>query len=112
MAERWRSAIRAEIANAITHGIGAGMSIVGLVLLVVFASKDATVWHIVSFAIYGATMVLLYLASTLYHSLPHPKAKRIFRILDHSAIYLAIAGTYTPLSLIHIYTDWGHWGRS
>lgn len=107
MTERWRKAIRAEIANGITHGIGAGMSIVGLVVLVVSAAREATAWHIVSFAIYGASMVILYLASTLYHSLPHPRAKRVFRILDHSAIYLAIAGTYTPFTLVNMRGPWG-----
>ncbi len=107
MVERWRGVIRAEIANGITHGIGAGMSMAGLVVLVVLAAKTAGVWHIVSFAIYGTTLVLLYLASTLYHSLPHPRAKRIFRILDHSAIYLLIAGSYTPFTLVSVRGSWG-----
>jgi len=106
MLERWRAVIRAEIANGITHGVGAGMSIAGLVFLVVLSTKT-TALHVVSFTIYGSTLVLLYLASTLYHSLPYPKAKRIFRILDHSAIYLAIAGTYTPFTLIAVKGPWG-----
>jgi len=86
-----------ELANAITHGIGSLLSLAALVLLVVFASLHGTVWHIVSFAIYGITMVLLYLSSTLVHGLPEGKAKQLFEIFDHSAIYLFIAGTYTPI---------------
>ena len=108
MLERWRKAIRAEIANGITHGIGAGMSIAGLVVLIVKSSQTDRALAIVSFTIYGTTLVLLYLASTLYHSLPNPRARRIFRILDHSAIYLVIAGTYTPFTLITIRGPWGY----
>lgn len=107
MVERWRSAIRAEIANAVTHGIGAGMSIAGLVVLVVIAAREGTAYHVVGSAVFGTTLVLLYLASTLYHSLPYPRAKRIFRILDHSAIYLLIAGSYTPFLLVNIHGPWG-----
>jgi hemolysin III len=85
-----------EIANAITHGTGVGLSIAALVILVVFAAKQSDAWKVVSFSIYGATMITLYLASTLYHSFPQPNLKRFFRILDHSSIFLLIAGTYTP----------------
>ncbi|GAG63573.1 unnamed protein product [marine sediment metagenome] len=88
-----------EIANSITHGIGAGLSIAALVILVVLASKRGDVWRIVSFSIYGATLILLYLSSTLYHSFVNPKIKNIFRVLDHSTIYLLIAGSYTPITL-------------
>jgi hemolysin III len=88
-----------EIANAITHGVGALLAIAGLVILVVMAALRGTVWHIVSFSIFGATLVLLYFASTLYHSLTHPKAKRVFHKFDHISIYLLIAGTYTPFCL-------------
>ena len=93
---------REEIANSITHGIGALFSIAALVLLIVFASMQGDAWYIVSFAIYGATMVILYTASTLVHSFPPGKVKHIFEILDHSAIYFFIAGTYTPFLLIAI----------
>ena len=96
-----------EIANSITHGIGAALSIAGLVLLVVFASLYGDVWRVVSFSIYGSTLIILYLASTLYHSIPLPRAKRVFRILDHSSIYLLIAGTYTPVTLISMRGPWG-----
>ena len=93
---------REEIANSITHGIGALFSIAALVLLIVFASTHGDAWHVVCFAVYGATMVILYTASTLVHSFPPGKVKHIFEILDHSAIYFFIAGTYTPFLLIAI----------
>lgn len=89
-----------EIANSVTHGIGTLMAVAGLVLLVVFAAIYGNTWHIVSFSIYGTTLVLLYLSSTLYHSTQDPRRKYIFRIIDHSAIYLLIAGTYTPFMLV------------
>ncbi|MGM0921520.1 MAG: PAQR family membrane homeostasis protein TrhA [Bacillota bacterium] len=92
--------IKEEIANAITHGIGVLLSIPALVYLIIFASKYGDAWHIVSFSIFGATMILLYLFSTLLHAIPHRKAKDVFEILDHSAIYLLIAGTYTPFLLV------------
>lgn len=96
-----------EIANAITHGIGVAASVVGLTLLMVFASLWGNAWHIVSTAVFGVTLILLYTASTLYHSLAHPNAKRIFKILDHSGIYLLIAGTYTPFTLVTLRGPWG-----
>lgn len=92
---------REEVANAVTHGIGTGLSIAALVLLIVFASTKGTAWHVVSFTIYGVAMLLLYTASTLVHSFPAGKAKRLFEKLDHSFIYVFIAGTYTPI-LFHI----------
>lgn len=96
-----------EIANSITHGIGAGLSIAALVILVVLASRRGDAWRTVSFSIYGATLFLLYLSSTLYHGFVNPKIKNIFRILDHSAIYLLIAGTYTPVTLTLMRGAWG-----
>jgi channel protein (hemolysin III family) len=96
-----------EIANSITHGIGAGFSIVGLTVLIIFAAFKNSSLHIVSFSIYGATLVLLYLASTLYHSIQHPPAKRILQRIDHAAIYLLIAGTYTPFLLVSLRNAWG-----
>lgn len=89
-----------EIANAITHGIGVILSIVGLTLLIVFSSLQGTPWHIVSFTIYGITMLLLYVSSTLVHSFPEGKVKDLFEIFDHSSIYLFIAGTYTPFLFV------------
>ncbi|MCB5235134.1 MAG: hemolysin III family protein [Candidatus Cloacimonetes bacterium] len=96
-----------ELANAITHGIGAGLSIAALVILVVYAAKISDVWKVVSFSIYGATMITLFLSSTLYHSFPQPKVKRFFRILDHSSIFLLIAGTYTPVTIGAMRGGWG-----
>ncbi|MEW4369199.1 PAQR family membrane homeostasis protein TrhA [Paenibacillus kandeliae] len=93
---------REEVANAITHGIGAALSVAALVLLIVFASLKGTPWHIVSFTIYGITMLLLYLCSTLVHSFNEGKVKDLFEIFDHSAIYLFIAGTYTPFMLLAV----------
>lgn len=89
-----------EICNAITHGIGALLAVAALTLMVVFATIHGNVWHIVSFSVYGATMVILYLFSTLYHSFQNQRVKAVFKILDHSAIYLLIAGTYTPFTLV------------
>jgi hemolysin III len=88
-----------EIANAITHGIGAVLAIAALVILVVFSVLKGTIWHVVSFSIFGTTLVILYLESTLYHSLTNRKAKRLFRKFDHMSIFLLIAGTYTPFCL-------------
>ncbi|UOR12995.1 PAQR family membrane homeostasis protein TrhA [Halobacillus amylolyticus] len=91
---------REEIANAVTHGIGAILSVAMLVLLIVFASLGGNAWEIVSVTIYGVTMLTLYVSSTLVHSFPPGKFKDLFEIFDHSAIYLFIAGTYTPLLLV------------
>lgn len=100
MGETHKFSFGEEIANSITHGIGFLLSIVGLIVLIVFASFEGTAWHIVSFTIFGVTMVLLYTSSTLLHSLPPGKAKNIFEILDHSSIYFFIAGSYTPYLLV------------
>ncbi len=91
-----------EIANAIVHGIGALLSIAALVILTVFSSLYGTAWHIVSFVLFGTTMVILYFSSTLLHSLPAGKAKDVFEILDHSSIYFFIAGTFTPFLFITV----------
>ncbi|WP_027963034.1 PAQR family membrane homeostasis protein TrhA [Halalkalibacillus halophilus] len=89
-----------ELVNAITHGIGALLSIAGLVILIVFASINENPWQIVSVSIYGTTMLIMYLSSTIVHSLPNGNAKDWFLFIDHSSIYLFIAGTYTPILLI------------
>lgn len=91
-----------EIANSITHGIGAALSVAGLVVLVVFAALYGDAWRVVSFSIYGGTLVILYLISTLYHSFTNPEVKRLFQVFDHCSIYLLIAGTYTPITLISL----------
>jgi hemolysin III len=105
--ETYKQSLGEEIANAITHGIGALLSIAGLVILIVFASIKGDAWHIVSFSIFGTCLVLLYTASTLYHSLPGKRVKKVFRIMDHAAIYLLIAGTYTPFTLTLLRGGWG-----
>ncbi len=89
-----------EIFNSITHGIGVLLSIAALVLLIVFSSIYGSTSHVVSFTIFGVTLILLYTASTLYHSFQKPAVKRLFKIFDHSCIYLLIAGTYTPFLLV------------
>jgi hemolysin III len=97
-----------EIANAITHGIGAAFSIAGLTLLLVWAARLEDVWRLVSVSIYGGALIFLYLASTLYHAIQHLTTKRVFHILDHVGIFLLIAGTYTPILLIKM-RDWQGW---
>ena len=96
-----------EIANSITHGIGVLLSIGGLAVLVGFASLRGDAWHIATCSIFGSTLILLYAASTLYHSIPIPSIKGILRTIDHSAIYLLIAGTYTPFMLVNLRGPWG-----
>lgn len=92
--------------NSISHLVGAALALAGLVVLVVFASLQGDLWKIVSFSIYGASLFLLYTLSTLYHSL-RGRAKDIFQKLDHIAIYLLIAGSYTPLTLVTLRGGWG-----
>lgn len=89
-----------EIWHSITHGIGAILGIIALVFLIVYAVIYGNTLHIVSVSIYGATLIILYLSSTLYHALTHKKAKRVFLIFDYASIYLLIAGTYTPIALV------------
>ncbi len=96
-----------EIANSITHGVGAGLAVTGLIYLVYFSAMYGNVWHIVSCAIYGTTLTLLYAVSTLYHSIPSQRVKAVMRILDHAAIFLLIAGTYTPFMLVSLRGPWG-----
>lgn len=88
-----------EIFNSITHAIGTLLSIAALVILIVFAVIRGNVWHVVSFSIFGSTLVLLYLSSTLYHSFTKEKVKNLFARFDHASIFLLIAGTYTPFVL-------------
>ncbi|KUK85911.1 MAG: Channel protein hemolysin III family [candidate division TA06 bacterium 34_109] len=96
-----------EMTNSITHGIGAILSIVGLITLLLMAVNRGDIWRIVSFTVYGATLVFLYLCSTVYHGLSDRRKKYIFQILDHVAIYLLIAGSYTPLTLLTLRGPWG-----
>jgi hemolysin III len=97
-----------DLWNALTHGVGAIMAIAALVLLTVFSCLYGNVWHIVSFSVFGATLVLLYFCSTLYHSFTNPKVKFLFRKFDHMSIFLLIAGTYTPFCLA-VLRGWIGW---
>ncbi|MDD9267927.1 hemolysin III family protein [Paenibacillus sp. GCM10023248] len=92
--------VKEEKANAISHGIGVLLSIAALILLVIQANLHGNAWHLVSFSVFGAALVILYTCSTLLHSVRHPKVKDVFELLDHSAIYVLIAGTYTPYLLV------------
>ncbi len=97
---------RGEWFNSISHMVGTALALAGVVVLVVFAALQGDPWKITSFSIYGVTLLLLYLFSTLYHSL-RGRAKGIFKKLDHAAIYLLIAGSYTPFTLITLRGPWG-----
>lgn len=94
-----------EIFNSITHGIGGLLSIAGCVILIIFGVIYGDVWSVVSNAVFGASLIILYTSSTLYHSLTNIKAKAVFRILDHDTIFFLIAGTYTPITLSTIRRD-------
>ncbi len=98
-----------ELLNSITHGMGVLLSIAALVLLVVFASirPYGDVWKIVSFAVYGTSLIIMYTASTLYHSYQNRKIKEFLNLFDHAAIYVLIAGTYTPFTLVSLRGPWG-----
>jgi hemolysin III len=101
-----------EIANSVLHGFGALLAMAGLIILVLRGSgliggHGGSARHLVAYAIYGASMIILFLSSTLYHALVREDAKRVFRVLDHGAIYLLIAGTYTPFCLIPLHGAWG-----
>jgi len=96
-----------EFVNVLTHGIGFLMSVAALALMVVFASLDGNAWHIVGVSIFGASLVVLYLASTLFHWSVRPKVRKYLNVFDHSAIYVLIAGTYTPFLLVTLNGPWG-----
>lgn len=96
-----------EIAHAVTHGLGVLLAIAGLTIIVARAALYGTELHIISAAIFGSTLVLMYAASTLYHSIPIPAAKKVLRAVDHSSIYLLIAGSYTPFTLVTLEGPWG-----
>ncbi|AWF79601.1 hemolysin III [Microbulbifer sp. A4B17] len=98
-----------EIANSVTHGVGALLAIAGLGVLTGFAALRGDAWHIVSSSVYASTLILCFLASTLYHAVSHIGAKAILRTLDHSSIFLLIAGTYTPFTLVTLRGPWGWW---
>ncbi len=96
-----------EIANSVSHGFGVLLAVAAVPVLVVGAVRRGTAADIVGASIFGGAMVLMYLASTLYHALPRGRAKKVFQVLDHSAIFLMIAGTYTPFTLGVLFGGWG-----
>lgn len=98
---------KGEKFNSLTHLTGVIAAIVGVSLLIGIAVEKADVWKIVGFSIYGASLILLYSVSTIYHSIKHNKAKSIFRLLDYISIYLLIAGSYTPFALVTLRGPWG-----
>ena len=102
-----RYSIGEEIANSITHGVGLVLATAALAILTGFASVFGNAWHIVSCGIFGITLIFLYTASTLYHSIQLPRVKTVLRVVDHSAIFFLIAGTYTPFTLVNLRGPWG-----
>lgn len=96
-----------EIANSITHGVGALFSVAALTILLVYAMMSEDPWVITGVTVFGSSLVLMYLASTLYHAFPQPRVKQVFRKIDHCAIYVLIAGTYTPFLLVNLRGPWG-----
>ncbi|WP_295152286.1 hemolysin III family protein [uncultured Ruminococcus sp.] len=98
--EQKRYTLGEEIFNSVSHGIGGGLAIAGTVVLIVFAAINSNAWGVVSSAIYGASLIILYTMSTLYHALTNRRAKFFFRIMDHNTIFFLIAGTYTPITLV------------
>ena len=99
MSEKRKYTLGEEIFNSVSHGVGAGLSIAGTVVLIVTSAIHSNAWGVVSSCIYGASLIILYTMSTLYHSFTNKKAKAFFRIMDHNTIFLLIAGTYTPITL-------------
>jgi hemolysin III len=98
---------REELANRVTHGVAAVLSVAGLVQLVVHAAWHGNAWHVVSTGIFGTTLVLLYTASTLYHSFRGAEIRALMQKFDHAAIFLLIAGSYTPFLLVTLRGPWG-----
>lgn len=96
-----------EVANSVIHGIGILLAIAALAVLTGFAARTSDPWVITSCAVYGFTLILLYGASTVYHAIPPGKAKKVLRVVDHASIFLLIAGTYTPFTLVSLRGPWG-----
>jgi len=99
--------LREEVVNALTHGFGAVIALAAGAVLITLAAVFGDGWQLAGAIVFGATLLLLYLASTLYHAIPHPIAKQRLKVFDHCAIYLLIAGTYTPFTLIGLRDDGG-----
>jgi len=102
-----RPSVGEEVANSVTHAAGALLAAAGVAVLVTLAALRGTAWHVVGCSVFGGSLVLLYLASTLYHAIPAPRAQRALRALDHAGILFLIAGTYTPFTLVTLRGPWG-----
>lgn len=107
MGDDYRPTPGEEVANSLSHGVGLALALAATPVLILTAVKYGSAWNTVGVSIFAASMVSLYFASTLYHALTHERAKRIFRLLDHSAIFILIAGTYTPFTLGVMRGPWG-----
>jgi hemolysin III len=99
--------LREEVANAVTHGVGLVLSLIGMPILILAALDRGERVTVIGASVFGATLIALYAASTLYHAIPHPTLKQKLRVVDHAAIYLLIAGTYTPFTLGVLRGTWG-----
>ncbi len=99
--------LREEVANAVTHGVGLVLSLIGMPILILAALDRGERATVIGASVFGATLIALYAASTLYHAIPHPTLKQKLRVVDHAAIYLLIAGTYTPFTLGVLRGTWG-----
>lgn len=99
--------LREELANAVTHGVGLVLSLIGMPILILAAMNRGERATVIGASVFGATLIALYAASTLYHAIPHPTLKQKLRVVDHAAIYLLIAGTYTPFTLGVLRGTWG-----
>src|SRR2546425_7179534 len=107
MNEERRWTVGEEIANSLSHGAGLALAIAGTPILIIAAVRYGSAWNTIGVSVFGGSLISLYLASTLYHALTHDRAKRFFRVLDHSAIFILIAGTYTPFTLGVLRGPWG-----
>ncbi|NMC63056.1 MAG: hemolysin III family protein [SAR324 cluster bacterium] len=101
--------ISEEVANSIIHGAGTLLSVAGLVIMIIFASRSDSAWPLVSCIIFGVSLIFLYSTSTLYHAIQNKSAKEILRVIDHCAIFILIAGSYTPFMLVSLQGAWGWW---
>ncbi len=99
--------LQEELANAVTHGVGLVLSLIGMPILILAALDRGERMTVIGASVFGATLIALYAASTLYHAIPHPTIKQRLRVVDHAAIYLLIAGTYTPFTLGVLRGTWG-----
>ena len=102
-----RYSLREEIASSVTHGVGIILSLAALITMLIYAARYGTVWNIVGAAVFGCGLIMAYTSSTLYHSFQKVKVKAVFRTLDHVSIYILIAATYTPLTLVNLRGPWG-----